>query len=457
MASVLVIGAGVSGIAAARRLLQAGVKNVKILEARNRIGGRTWTIDCLGCPVDVGASWIEHATEENPLLHLARQHGSKLCSTGENHALFNSDGTRIDESVIQEAEGLYKKLLVNALERSDEMEDASLLDSLNSVGSQEERALMKGFDATSSNLSTDLYKAVFQYRLRHIESYNGGELGSLTTKNFFESDQLLNLNLPAEDPRSCEDDDAFYVADGYGKLVEKLAEGLDIELNRVVRSVDYSSEAGVRLTLTSGEVFEATYCICTIPLGVLKTSEVEFIPPLSKEKQQAIDRIGMGLLGKVILRFPYIFWDKELDGIGTPLVYSAPEWTLCLHKMTDTPILVTFLSPRVAELFETLTDDECVARVMSHLRALYGEDAPAPVFRYVSRWRQDPFCRGAYSFKSVGCELSDFEELGRPAGQNLFFAGEATTTTSMALVHGAYMSGLRAADQVIASHATTSR
>lgn len=305
--SVVVIGAGASGLAAARTLTAAGV-SVRVIEARDRVGGRVWTDDRLGIPLDLGASWI-HGTDGNRLSTLADGiDAPRVMTNYDNLRVRDADGTIVAP-----------------------------------------RDIPADFDAVIG--------IVLEYAA--------------------DPDELS--------PEATEEGDEFGGGDvvfleGYQRVVEELIDGFEVETAMVVTSVDTSSgRAAITVAAdpqngtTSQTVIEADAVVVTVPLGVLKAGSIAFTPPLDSEHQGAIDRLGMGLLDKVYLRFDQIFWETDVD----VLAYIGPElghfaYWLNIAKYTGEPVLLGFNGGRVADELELLSDEEVVAEAIRSLRGMYG-------------------------------------------------------------------------------------
>ncbi len=135
-ASVLVLGAGIAGLAAAQALTEQG-RSVIILEARNRVGGRMWTDSSLGVPLDLGASWI-HGVNGNPITKLAKQFGVKTVPTDdENSIMFNADGSEYSDVEWEETESLFEEIYEEVALMQEETEsDTSLQDAFDAVLSE---------------------------------------------------------------------------------------------------------------------------------------------------------------------------------------------------------------------------------------------------------------------------------------------------------------------------------
>jgi monoamine oxidase len=238
---------------------------------------------------------------------------------------------------------------------------------------------------------------------------------------------------------------------GYHQIVKGLAQGLDIRLNTMVNAIQYGDE-GVEVQTSAG-VFMAEKVVVTIPLGVLKQASIKFEPPLPQSKQEAINRLGMGVLNKVYLKFPNIFWDADAE-VFSYIGETLGEWSdwLSFTPMTGEPILMAFHGGDKGFDLEDLSDDEVIAGAMQTLRTMFGEDAPAPETYLITRWGRDKFSYGSYSHIPPFASGDDYDALFEPVDDVLFFAGEATSQKYPATVHGAYLSGVAAGELVIGNN-----
>ncbi|KAI0817703.1 Sec1-like protein [Xylaria sp. FL0064] len=240
---------------------------------------------------------------------------------------------------------------------------------------------------------------------------------------------------------------------------------LDIRKHAAVTKVSYDPDAmaSTRIECEDGSVFEADYVVSTIPLGVLKHGNVEFQPALPKAKSEAISRLGFGILNKIILVYDHAFWDTDADIFGclrTPLSrhslkqseYASQrgrcfQW-FNVSNTSGIPVLLALMAGDAGFDTEHSKNDELVAEATEVLRSVFGSKVPQPVHSIVTRWGSDRFARGSYSSAGPTMRVDDYQTMAQPVG-NLFFAGEHTTNTHPATVHGAYLSGLRAASEVL--------
>ncbi|KAF2972917.1 hypothetical protein GQX73_g557 [Xylaria multiplex] len=242
---------------------------------------------------------------------------------------------------------------------------------------------------------------------------------------------------------------------------------LDIRKDTAVKKVTYDPEGatGTRIDCEDGSVIEADYVVSTIPLGVLKHGSVEFQPALPTEKTEAIGRLGFGILNKIILVYDHAFWDTDADIFGclrAPLSrhslkqseYASQrgrcfQW-FNVSNTSGIPVLLALMAGDAGFDTEHSKNDELVAEATEVLRCVFGPKVPQPVHSIVTRWGSDRFARGSYSSAGPTMRVDDYQTMAKPVG-NLFFAGEHTSNTHPATVHGAYLSGLRVASEVIST------
>lgn len=419
---VVVIGAGVAGLAAARTLQELDY-DVLILEARERLGGRVWSRPAWhDLTLDLGASWI-HGDRGNPLTALTRQYGIKsVVSDYDSITVYDSAGRAIKDGALERLEARFETLL-ETLEALRERMDERDADDI---------SLQAGFEkalAQDKVLDERERQALHYVLASQIEHEYGADAAEMSLYYWDEGEEFGGHHrlFPA----------------GYGQLVEALAEGLDIRLRHAVQRVSYDKR-GVTVETTQGP-FKAQCALVTLPLGVLKRGSVHFDPPLPARKQKAIERIGMGLLNKVYLRFPHVFWDESewighiAHGQGTVAEFVNMDYYL------GQPILLGFIAGSKARQLEGRPDKEIVAEMMAVLQRCYGQAIPAPTDWLITRWGTDPFAGGAYSFLATHAKEGDRQALAEPVQGRLFFAGEATSMAYPATVHGALLSGEQAA------------
>lgn len=417
---VLVLGAGMAGLGAARQLHDAGAE-VTVIEARDRIGGRAFTSHLWpDLPVDMGASWI-HGTKGNPVTALAESIGATRTATSYKRALSLDDqGRAID---FARAAKRAKALVDAAREAVDDMdEDLSL------------QAAVASFPDWQALPAAErrLLRLAINTRIEHEYS---GDWSRLSAWYFDDGDDFPG--------------DEVVLDRGYGALVNHLARGLDIRLHEAVAALA-PTPSGVEVTTSQG-THHVRRVIVTLPLGVLKSGSVRFRDPLGPKRQRAIAGLEMGLLNKCWLRFNHVFWPEDIDWIDYlgPVEGLWADWMSGVRS-TGKPLLVGFNAAAAAERLEALDDRATTASAMAALRAMFGTSIPDPIGSQISRWRQDPFSRGAYSFNAVGTRAKDRHALFGPDWDGrLHFAGEAASHDHPGTAHGALMTGRAAAKAVL--------
>ncbi|CAI6057241.1 unnamed protein product [Clonostachys chloroleuca] len=260
------------------------------------------------------------------------------------------------------------------------------------------------------------------------------------------------------------------IVGGYQSVARGLVhcpEPLDVRTNFPVKSIKYRAEASNNgpaiIECEDGTVVEADTVVCTIPLGVLKQNSIAFDPPLPTWKTGVVGRLGFGILNKVVLIYDKIFWepDRHIFGVlrDPPNRHSTNQKDYGVNRgrffqwfnvsnTTGVPCLIALMAGDAGFETEHSSNDVLVAEATEILRSVFGSDVPYPVEAMVTRWGSDRFARGSYSSASPEMQPDDYDVMARPIG-NLFFAGEHTIGTHPATVHGAYMSGLRAASEVL--------
>ena len=490
------MGAGPAGLTAARHLQRQGFA-VTVLEARDRIGGRVYTDrTSLSVPVDLGASIItgveaDIATERraDPSSLICSQLGLELTVLKSACPLYDVvTGNKVPDELDDELESEYNSLL-------DEMEQLfeqngesalglSLEDGLeytlrkkrashvvSSVGHDGQLISMSnrgGVDISKSastekeiahcgedgeiDVLSPLERRVMNWHFAHLEYGCAAMLKSVSLPYWNQDDVYGGFGGP-----HC------MIKGGYGAVLESLAEGLDVQLNHVVTEVMYRPEESdasgingktVKVSTSNGAEFVGDAVLITVPLGCLKAHAIKFSPSLPDWKTSSIDRLGFGVLNKIVLEFSEVFWDENVDYFGATAEQTDLRgqcfmfWNL--KKTVGAPVIIALLVGKAAIDGQSISSDAHVSHAMVVLRKLFTDAAvPDPVASVVTNWGLDPFSRGAYSYVAVGASGQDYDIIGRPVANCLFFAGEATCKEHPDTVGGAILSGLREAVRII--------
>jgi monoamine oxidase len=406
---VAVVGAGAAGIGALRRLVATGGITVLGLEARDRVGGRVNTISPAGFALDRGAEWL-HSADRNPLAPIARQLGftvhrrppewtSRLSRSGA------SPEAEADWLAAREQQGRARRKA--ALEPEDRPLASTLV-----PGGRWNQLL----DATSTWA-------------------NGAELDRVSLKDYVRYDERsTNVNWRLEE--------------GYGRLFEKLGEGMPITLETPVVRIDHGGHA-VRLDTARGAV-SAARVILTVPTTIIAAEAIRFDPPL-EDKIAAAAGLPLGVDDKLFI---------ALDGAGVGkfaeegfLVGSTTRRETMNYQLRPLgrPAIYCFFGGRFAAAMEAQGQAAMFAFASDELANILGNDIRRHIAPLAATaWQQDLWSRGSYSYALPG-HAGDRAILATPVDDRLFFAGEATSPHDFSTAHGAYTSGISAAEATLAS------
>jgi monoamine oxidase len=414
---VLVIGAGVAGLTAARELTRRGL-SVTVVEARDRTGGRVHTIrDFSGHPVEGGAEFVHTVDAETwPEIRAARL-AVRRCALA-RRSLFNLGGrTRVLPWFLLHP-GSWSAFPIRRHLAGARPPDMSARDFIDHHGYRGRARLLAEmvFTAHLPGLADDI-----------------GVLGLL-------EDRVLELYAGS-----------FHrITNGYDRLVDHIARGLDVVHRFPVATVCWTPD-GVTVAAADGRALTARAAIATLPLGVLASGAVEFVPSLPESKRRAFADLVMGPVLKLLLRFSEPFWPAWLANLSCGTGPVTLYWPTLDGGRREPAVLTAYCTgPRATQL-SLLPEDEAVAVVLADLARLFPRVNARRLllgFRRID-WSTDPFARGGYTFTRPGGRGAR-GRLAAPDTAALFWAGAATTTSTIAeTVQAAYVSGVRAASEVL--------
>jgi monoamine oxidase len=424
MRNVIVIGAGAAGLAAARRLQDAGYP-VTVLEARDRVGGRAWSdFDLAPYPIELGAEFI-HGMDVATWA-LMRRFGLQAVSRASATWYLHLDGRLLDGPA---ADALPHVELFD----EDVMRD--LANQWLNAGRPETDMLM--MMKTQKQERGAIITSEFWRLLNHRAAPDwGADLDQLGVQGMAELTYAGDGKEEGE-PR---------VAEGYTSLMSRLADGLDIRLSCPVERIHWNT-GSVSIVTTGGETHNAAYAIITLPLAILQAGDVRFEPALPADKLNAIHGLGSAHVDKIIMRFKRSFWPDDMGGLVTTLgtqMWWRPGW----GRENEVPVLTALVGGQAAHRYESAGVD-IAGEALDHLSRIFNTDAASlhESCRFVC-WGCDPFSKMGYSYTPVnGAGLR--AKLAEPIDGVLFFAGEATHAIRAATLHGALETGFRAADEVM--------
>ena len=438
--SMIVVGAGVAGLAAAVRLAEAGI-SVSILEARERIGGRVYTERARGltAPVEYGAEFIHGKPRQ--IWDLLTQNEVKV-SEVEGDPWCVSPTRLAPCDFFSEADRILEA-----------MEDSSPDESFLSF-------LERRFPTPSQDARL---KEAKKHAIGYVSGFNAAD-PALVGVHWLVQESLAEEKI--------EGDRAFRAENGYADLLNIFSRKITnlkipLQLNTVVEVIHWSKETVEVKARTKHGIsnFSGSAVLITVPLGVLKEhGTIRFTPPLPSAKLQAMDKLEMGKVIRIVLQFRERFWEKIRPAGKRTLadmsfLFSDDEliptwWTTNPEKH---PLITGWAPFRAAEQLSgqniSFVRQKAVDTLARLLAVDSGELGNLLVDAYCHDWQSDPFSRGAYSYGKVGCDGAQ-QALGEPLNNTLFFAGEATDVTGHnGTVHGAIASGERAAREILQTRA----
>jgi len=414
--TVIVIGAGISGLAAAKELKDNGVEHIIILEASDKSGGRMKTDRSLGFAFDEGASWI-HKPIGNPISELAIEAGATTFLTDdENVVVYDTDGSAYTDEDYGTEDGAFEDAVVK-VKRSG-TNDQSFETVYHSLYADKKDDRLWKF-MVSSYLEFDL----------------GGDIAKLSSNEFYDDKEHKGVDV--------------ILTNGYDNITNYLATGLDIHYNERVSKVDYTDGSKVLITSTSG-TYEASAIVVTVSLGVLKSCSFHFSPELTDEKKDALDDLAMGTVNKFMLVWDTAFWDVDLQYIGySSETKGAFNAFLNVKKYSSHNALMTFTFGEFSREAEELSAPEVTELIMTNLKAIYGDNIPFPTDMLRTKWNSNQNSYGCYSYVQQGGETKAYNVLAKSIDDRIYFAGEHTSFDYRGTVHGAYVSGIEAANEIL--------
>ncbi len=400
---VLIIGAGGAGLTAAKELIAKGV-SVVVLEARDRIGGRAFTENSLGVAWDHGCSWL-HSSNVNPWVKYAQQNGFEIFPDRFARAIY--DGARR----MSEAETAGYRALHQRMDRE-----------LDKAGS-------RGLDipAEAAMMQETLADPWYPMAMEDLTGWEGIEPANFSALDSYQYD---------------ENGEDFMIPRGYGTLLAHYAKGVDVQLKTPVTRIRWGGK-GVAADTDAGLV-TARVAVIALPSPIIAEGSVIFTPHLPVEVLQAHHDLPLGILQKIALRFKKNVFPSETteflrmkrdDGRGHS--YLTRHW--------GSNVCIAFSTGRLARELEAEGEAAGIEHALGEFTAMLGNDVRKQFDKgAATAWASDPFARGAYSHCVPG-KFGARAVLTRHVGGRIVFAGEHTEQQAYGTLHGAHLSGIRAA------------
>jgi len=402
---VIVIGAGGAGLTAAKELMQSGI-NVLVLEARNRIGGRAFTDTSLGTPWDRGCSWL-HSANVNPWMSYARQNGFDLTA---------------DQLVPQ---------IYDGAKRLGGAEKGGLFALGGRMGRELAEAGRRGLDLPAVDAFTEVTRGDPWYpmaedELTHWEGTEPDNYSVLDSQQFV--DEGGNYLIPR----------------GYGTLLEHYAKDVPVRLGSPVSSIRWSTR-GVTAETRNGSL-TSRIVIIALPSPVIASGAVSFVPNLPADVLRAHHDLPLGLMNKVALKFRRnVFPMERMERVA--MKRSDHRGMHYLPRLWDSNLCVGMSAGRLAFELEAAGEAAAIDHAIAELTTMFGSEVRRHFDRgAATAWASDPYACGSYSHCLPG-RYGARAVLTRPVWECIVFAGEHTEQSAYGTLHGAHLSGIRAAAQ----------
>ncbi len=403
---VVIVGAGAAGIGAARELVRRG-KSVMIVEASRRAGGRLWTDNSLGVPFEAGASFI-HFSDRNPWTSIASEFGVPA-----------QPGSWSGWS-----QGYRDGKPLSAEETS-----------ARAAGMAEANALIDDIDVSETDMSfaaalakaSDAAKAV---TLQRSQMAMGEEPDRLSVLDWQELWSGNNLVVPG----------------GYGTLAARAAAALPLKLGTRVNAIRWDGPGVV--VETSGGTITARAVVVTVSVGILKAAAISFFPRLPASFDRALDGLRMGALTKIALKTDANRFDRGANSGFSDMTGGSAMVAQLFPGNTD--LVIANLGGDAARALCEEGEAASIDHAVGRLAAILGSDFRKSVqLGRLAGWWSDPLHRGSYSYAMPG-RFPAREQLAKPIGDRIWFAGEAMAGPASVTAGGATLSGERAAREIMA-------
>lgn len=471
---VAIIGAGISGLAAAEVLSKHGIDYI-ILEARDRIGGRINTNRDGLAPYDLGASWA-HDTLSNKLFDNIIAEIDEL--NEDKYNLYYDDQRPLYFSEEHGPKFLDKNKIEQVVREFEKFVELSYFEEIDKKDVTLQR-IIEQYILKQRRLLTKEQVLFVPQLARHLELWHGIGWDQMSSK----------FGLVDNVGRNC------FFRNGYDMVVTDIENKLDsarIIKNAIVKKLNHSKNP-IQIELTDGRSFSSDWVICTVPQSILQlkseeTGAIEWTPKLPARIQESLNNMSWGKLGKIVFEFSEPWWKhhdtdrfialaspdnhfinlweslkmSENENLGTtsglPKPWEFPLLILNLYKMENVPALLCFTQGDLTEYLESNPEKawDYMKPILSKLihadldnRKAGVELNKAPTNTIVSNWTIDPFSRGSYAACKPNNDPTDLVIQLEYGMGNIRFAGEHTILDGAGAVHGAWMSGIREAKHIL--------
>lgn len=426
--TVLVVGAGFAGVEAARELRRLGAKPL-ILESSRRIGGRAYTVDVAGVPIEVGATWL-HGGADNPVRGMARAAGVPFRNLNAFNNGVAAGEARPDLRELFERTKANDKIEAAFQQAAEKLQREAAAGRPVSAADAWPAVAQAIGDPVTATLIRDLVEARF-----------AADIGAVGLAGLAEDSHLAPV------PHFLPTTEAI-VLGGMQRIVEHRAKGLDVRLDHHVEKIAWTDQGVVALT-NKGR-FTARAAVVTLPVGVLKATPSFFEPALPASHAGALSRTDVGVLGKLALVFPQAAWPTDVEG-WFHTDGEIAQMVVNLAGFGQGPALVGLGNGAASRTIEALDEREAARRFKRQLERLFGRSLPDPVGVKATKWLADPLARGSYGVSGLSARGDEGATLASLISPSLILAGESYTSHDPHSVHGAARSGRDAARALAAA------
>ena len=411
---VIIVGAGIAGISAAKILDNNNISNI-VIEANNRVGGRAKKApESFGHWFDLGCSYL-HEGEINPFTNVAKslnvpidhQNGD-IFSIEKTKYLFGEKPFLLNKK--KKVKKSYNSFLVKLNFYKDNVEDNPL--------------------STCLNINDPNYPILFDY----LTGLNGIEANFVSARDFASVNEGKDL----------------IVESGLANMIDKWATGINVILNNQVKQINWGRKQIEIYTKSKKYVCKSV--LLTVSNGILANEDIAFIPKLPDYKIQAIHNLPMGILNKIGVLFEEgTFKDNQLGWyVVTPYKYhnNITEIFSFEIRKKEKEHMIFFFGGKKGSDIENYPK-KYYKKIIEFIKKQFGDNIEKNIIKLIhSSWGKDPYSKGAYSYALPG---HNFERdlLKKTLEKKVYFAGEATINKSYGTCHGAYISGNHAANEII--------
>lgn len=446
---VVVIGAGLAGLTAARNLSKEAF-DVTVLEAQNRIGGRVCSKElCMHTQgkfiVEFGANWLHGDTDKNPLQEFVKSGLLQTKDYDVSDLVIYDRGERIGP---EESKEIWD--LGQAIENEADERDCS--QDVGPASSHADVCRQVAVEKVNKPYSEAMVERALLVALEEVSQEFGASAEDIAYRDYratvLDHETKQSIEIEEETPKG----NNRFIVNGFGALLETLSEGLTILRNSRVTCISHGSNGGSIIYQSENGVrqIDYDYAVCTVPLGVLQSGAIEFMPSLPPSHNLAIQELRMGLLVKVFMTFKENYWNKD-GKTWVEFIDKKREVTVFLNTNRYYPgsnTLIGILAGKKAEKFAHM-DEECIKEEMLEiLSTAYPECTRSALVNFVVKnWKNDPYAQGSYSFIPRGSSIARIHALQEPLG-TLYFAGEHTDPRQVATMQAAVSSGTEASQRI---------